>query len=62
MDGGTKGKGKGRNRFKIRGLLADERCTGAILTFLRTTEVGTRVGPRTGAAPTNDKDREEGSV
>jgi len=41
--------GKGKDRHAIRDLFADERCTGAILDFLRTTEVGSRVGPRTKA-------------
>jgi len=36
--------GRGKDRFRMRDLFADERCTGAILAFLRTTEVGTRVG------------------
>jgi hypothetical protein len=35
--------GRGKNRFKIRDLFADERCTRAILGFLRMTEVGRRV-------------------
>jgi hypothetical protein len=38
--------GRGKNRFKIRDLFADERCTRPILDFLRTTEVGRRTGPR----------------
>jgi len=38
--------GRGKIRFKIRNLLAEERCTRSILDFLRTTEVGCRVGPR----------------
>ena len=32
--------GRGKNRFAIRELFADERCTGAILDFLRTTRWG----------------------
>jgi hypothetical protein len=36
--------GRGKNRFKIRDLFADERCTRAILSFLRATKVGRRVG------------------
>jgi hypothetical protein len=35
--------GRGKNRFKIRDLFADERCTRAILDFLRTTEVGRKM-------------------
>jgi len=42
--------GKGKERHAIRDLFADERCTGAILGFLRTTEVGSRVGPKEKAA------------
>jgi hypothetical protein len=39
--GGVRGEaGRGKNRFKNRDLFADERCTRAILDFLRTTEVG----------------------
>ena len=38
--------GKGKDSHAIRDLFADERCTSAILDFLRTTEVGSRVGPR----------------
>jgi hypothetical protein len=34
--------GRGKNRFKIRDLFADERCARAILVFLRTTKVGRR--------------------
>ena len=36
--------GRGKDRFTIRDLFADERCTSAILDFLRTTKVGSRVG------------------
>ena len=39
--------GKGKNCFKIRDLLADERCTRPVLDFLHTIVVGSRVGPRT---------------
>jgi ribonuclease HI len=49
---------KGKDRVKIRDLFADERCTGAILEFLRTTEVGKRVGPR-GLPPKPVKEAEE---
>jgi len=38
--------GRGKNRFAIREMFADERCTGAVLDFLRTTKVGAMVGPR----------------
>jgi len=37
--------GRGKNRFTIREMFADERCTGAVLDFLRTTRVGARTGP-----------------
>jgi hypothetical protein len=40
--------GRGKNRFKIRDLFADERCTRAILSFLRTTKVGRRMGDEEG--------------
>jgi len=32
--------GRGKSRFKIWGLLADERCSQAVLDFLSTTDVG----------------------
>jgi hypothetical protein len=35
--------GKGKNRWKVRDLLADERCSRAVLDFLATTDVGRRV-------------------
>ena len=38
---------KGKNRFKIRDLFPDERCTRIILDFLHATGVGSRVGPKT---------------
>jgi hypothetical protein len=38
--------GKGRTRFKMRDLFADERCTQPILAFLRTTKVGRRMGEK----------------
>jgi hypothetical protein len=37
--------GREKNRFKIRDLFADERCSRPILDFLGTTEVGRRTGP-----------------
>jgi transcription elongation factor Elf1 len=37
---------RGKNRFKIRDLFADERCTRPILDFFCTTEVGRRIGPK----------------
>jgi hypothetical protein len=40
--------GRGKNRFKIRDLFADERCTRAILSFLRTTKVGRKMGDEEG--------------
>ena len=49
-------KGKRKNRFKVQDPLADERCTRSIMDFLRTTEVGRRLGPR-GAAQELDGDR-----
>jgi hypothetical protein len=41
-----KATGGGRNRFKIRDLFGEERCTRPILDFLRSTEVGRRTGPK----------------
>jgi hypothetical protein len=35
--------GRARNRFKIRDLFADERCSRAILDLLATTDVGQRI-------------------
>ena len=43
VERGTRGDG---NRFRIRDLFVDERCTRSILNFLRATEVGARAGPR----------------
>jgi hypothetical protein len=39
-----KGAGRGKDRFKIGDLFADERCNQAILNFLSATEVG-RLAP-----------------
>jgi len=41
-----KATGRGKNRFTIRDLLADERCTRSVMDFLGTTKVGRRAGPR----------------
>ena len=49
---------KRKNRFTIRDLFADERCTRAILDFVRTTKVGARVGPRE-LAPGRREEKEE---
>ena len=40
----TKQTGRGKNRFKIRDLFADERCSQAILGFLSATDVGRTAG------------------
>ena len=40
MGGGTEGDGRWRSRWKIRDLLADRRCSQAVLDFLTSTEVG----------------------
>ena len=53
--------GRGKDRFTIRDLSADERCTSPILGFLRTTKVGSRVGPRAGVIPVPGEDIEEES-
>jgi hypothetical protein len=37
--------GRGKDRFTIRDLFADSRCSQAILEFLSTTDVGRRAGP-----------------
>jgi len=49
--------GRGKNRFTIKEMFADKRCTGAVLDFLRTTRVGARTGP-----PDPGGEREEGGV
>jgi hypothetical protein len=49
--------GKGKNRWKVRDLLADERCSRAVLDFLATTDVGRRVLP----APAEEDARSEAS-
>jgi len=48
-------------RFTVWDLFADERCTTAILGFLRTTEVGSRMGPRA-MMPGEIKEAEEGGA
>jgi len=55
--GVRKETGRGKIRFTVRDLLADERCTRAVLDFLRTTKVGSRVGPR--AVPPKPGEDEE---
>jgi hypothetical protein len=37
--------GRWKSRWKIRDLLADKRCSRAVLDFLSTTDVGRRVPP-----------------
>jgi len=54
---GSKSCRKGKNRFKIRDLLADERCTQ---DSLRTTGVGSRVGPRAVSLKPDEEPTEEG--
>ena len=49
--------GRGKNRFTIREMFAGERCTGAVLDFLRTTAVGARTGP-----PDPGGEREKGGA
>jgi len=49
--------GRGKNRFTIKEMFADKRCTGAVLDFLRTTRVGARTGP-----PDPGGEREKGGV
>jgi len=49
--------GRGKNWFTIKEMFADERCTGAVLDFLRTTRVGARTGP-----PDPGGEREEGDT
>jgi len=39
------GPTRGRGRSKIAGLLADKRCSQAVLVFLATTDVGRTSGP-----------------
>jgi hypothetical protein len=63
VGGGAETDRKGKNRFKIRDLFADERCTRSILDFLRTTEVGRRIGPKDdepGAGSGEDKGSDSG--
>jgi hypothetical protein len=40
-----KESGRGKERFKVRGLLADPRCSRPVLDFLSTTDVGRRAPP-----------------
>jgi len=50
--------GREKNRFKIRDLFVDERCTRPILDFLRTIEVGRRVEPRGASKIAQSQDSE----
>jgi len=43
VGGGQEGDGRWKNRWKVRDLLADGRCSRAMLDFLSSTDVGTRV-------------------
>jgi len=43
VGGGAEGHQEGKDRFKIRGLFADERCSQAVPDSLSTTDVGRRV-------------------
>jgi hypothetical protein len=43
VGGGVEDTGKDRDRFKVRDLFVDERCSQAILDFLATTDVGRRL-------------------
>ena len=40
LGGGQEGNGEMESRWKVRDLLADERCSRAVLDFLSTTDVG----------------------
>jgi hypothetical protein len=40
-----KESGRGKERFKVRDLLADPRCSQPVLDFLSTTDVGRRAPP-----------------
>ena len=58
--------GRGKDRFKISELFADERCSKAILDFLATTEVGRIAGslaaneePGSEASELEKREREE---
>jgi hypothetical protein len=48
--------GRGKSRWKVRDLMADERCSRAVLDFLTTTDVGRRV-----PAPAEEGARSEAS-
>jgi len=54
----SKATERDKDRFTVRDLMADERCTRAVLDFLRTKKVGSKVGQH--AAP--PKPGEEGKV
>ena len=51
-----KERGRGRSRFPIRDLLADDRCSRAVLDFLSTTDVG-----RLALAPVEEDAQSEAS-
>jgi hypothetical protein len=49
----------GKDRFKIRDLLADMRCSQAILEFLATTDVGRRAPDPAGDDIRNEMSEQE---
>jgi hypothetical protein len=51
--------GKGKNRFKIQDLFADERCIRTIMDFLRATKAGRRAEDREQEEKNENRVREE---
>ena len=52
---------KGKRKWRVRDLMADERCSPAVLDFLRTTYVG-RVAPLVEENWDSDEEEEERAV
>lgn len=63
VGGGAERYGKRKkNCFKIRDLLADQRCTHSILDCMRTMRVRRRVGPRVAPPPAGEDRTEDGDA
>jgi len=58
---GQEGDEKGNQRWRVGDLLADERCSPAVLDFLRTTYVG-RTAPPVEESWDSDEEEEERAV
>jgi len=57
----VKGVTKGKEKWRVGDLLADERCSPAVLDFLRSTHVG-RAAPQMGENWDSEDEAEEAEV